>query len=58
MGSYLIKYLSDRYPKMVIQTYSVFPNTFEVSDVVIQPYNTVLAVNTLVEYADAVVSSR
>lgn len=27
MGSYLLEKLNDRYPKKLIQTYSVFPNT-------------------------------
>lgn len=42
LGSYVLDHLSDRYPKKLIQTYSVFPNQDEVSDVVVQPYNTML----------------
>jgi tubulin gamma len=36
MGSYLLEALNDRYPKKLIQTYSVFPNQNETSDVVVQ----------------------
>ena len=40
MGSYMLERLNDRYPKKLIQTYSVFPNQSETaSDVVVQPYN-------------------
>ncbi|KAL6989694.1 Tubulin gamma-1 chain [Sarracenia purpurea var. burkii] len=37
MGSYLLETLNDRYSKKLIQTYSVFPNQMETSDVVVQP---------------------
>ncbi|KAF6097996.1 tubulin gamma 1 [Phyllostomus discolor] len=39
LGSYLLERLNDRYPKKLVQTYSVFPNQDEMSDVVVQPYN-------------------
>ena len=44
LGSYLLENLADRYPKKLIQTYSVFPSqeSERGSDVVVQPYNTVL----------------
>jgi tubulin gamma len=44
LGSYLLENLADRYPKKILQTYSVFPSqeTERGSDVVVQPYNTVL----------------
>lgn len=47
MGSYLLETLNDRYPKKLIQTYSVFPNQHESSDVVVQPYNSVLTLKRL-----------
>nr|GEV72663.1 hypothetical protein [Tanacetum cinerariifolium] len=34
MGSYLLETLNDRYSKKLVQTYSVFPNQNEISDVV------------------------
>ena len=34
-GSYLLERLNDRFPKKIIQTYSVFPNHFDTSDVVV-----------------------
>eukprot|EP00761_Pharyngomonas_kirbyi_P006742 gb/GECH01006750.1/.p1 GENE.gb/GECH01006750.1/~~gb/GECH01006750.1/.p1 ORF type:complete len:452 (+),score=59.81 gb/GECH01006750.1/:1-1356(+) len=55
MGSYLLEKLNDRYPKKLIQTYSVFPNQEETSDVVVQPYNSILTLKRLVVNADCVV---
>jgi len=56
MGSYLLEMLNDRFPKKLIQTYSVFPLlTTETSDVVVQPYNSVLTLKRLTLNADAVV---
>ena len=51
-GSFLLEAMNDRYPKKLIQTYSVFPND---NDVVIQPYNCVLTLKRLTLNADAVV---
>lgn len=56
MGSYLLETLNDRYPKKLIQTYSVFPNSEETSDVVVQPYNSILSLKRLTLNADCVVS--
>ncbi len=55
LGSYLLEKLNDRFPKKLIQTYSVFPNTEHASDVVVQPYNSILALKRLTLNADAVV---
>ena len=55
MGSYLLEKLNDRYPKNLIQTYSVFPNQKEASDVVVQPYNSILTMKRLTLNADSVV---
>lgn len=55
MGSYLVERLAEDYPKMALQTYSVFPNTMETSDVVVQPYNTILTISALLEFADSVI---
>ena len=43
MGSFLLEALRDRFPKKLLQTYSVFPNQSEVSDTVVQPYNSMLS---------------
>lgn len=51
-GSFLLERLNDRYPKKLIQTYSVFPNE---NDVVVQPYNCLLTMKRLTLNADAVV---
>ena len=56
MGSYLLEALNDHFPKKLVQTYSVFPNWDQSqSDVVVQPYNSVLTLKRLTLNADAVV---
>lgn len=55
MGSHLLETLNDHYPKKIVQTYSVFPNQVESSDVVVHPYNSLLTLHRLVENADSVV---
>ena len=57
MGSYLLEQLNDHFPKKLIQTYSVFPNQSQshTSDVVVQPYNSILTLKRLTTNADAVV---
>lgn len=55
LGSYLLEKLTERYPKKLIQTYSVFPNQEISSDVVIQPYNCILTLKRLILNSDSVV---
>ncbi|GAB6021348.1 Tubulin gamma-1 chain [Chamberlinius hualienensis] len=55
MGSYILERLNDRFPKKLLQTYSVFPNQQEISDVVVQPYNSLLTLKRLIQNADCVV---
>ena len=55
MGSYLLEALNDHFPKKLIQTYSVFPSWADQSDVVVQPYNSILTMKRLTLNADAVV---
>ncbi len=55
LGSYILERLNDRYEKKLIQTYSVFPVNQQVSDVVVQPYNSLLTLKRLTQYADSVV---
>merc|ERR1712124_157694 len=48
--------INERYAKKLIQTYSVFPMlSTETSDVVVQPYNSVLTLKRLTLNADCVV---
>ena len=55
MGSYLLEALNDHFPKKIVQTYSVFPNWDQSqSDVVVQPYNSILTLKRLTLNADAV----
>jgi len=55
MGSFMLENLCDRYPKKLLQTYSVFPMLTDTSDVVVQPYNAVLTLKRLALNADCVV---
>lgn len=55
MGSYLLETLNDHYSKKLVQTYSVFPNQNETSDMVAQPYNSLLILKRLTQNADCVV---
>ena len=48
----ILEKLNDRFSKKLIQTFSVFPND---NDVVIQPYNCLLASRRLIENANATV---
>jgi tubulin gamma len=56
LGSFMLERLNDRFPKKLIQTYSVFPNTQE-GDIVVQPYNSLLSMRRLTQNADSVVST-
>ncbi|CCK68714.1 gamma-tubulin KNAG_0B02710 [Huiozyma naganishii CBS 8797] len=51
LGSNLLETLADRYSKNILTTYSVFPT--DQSEVVVQPYNTVLTLRRLAEESDA-----
>lgn len=55
LGSFLLERMNDRFPKKLIQTYSVFPDTQNAGDVVVQPYNSLLALKRLTQNADSVV---
>lgn len=54
LGSFMLERINDRFPKKLVQTYSVFPEATS-SDVVVQPYNSVLTLKRLAKYADSVV---
>ena len=55
VGSYLLEHIRAEFPKKYIQTYSVFPaqGPQGESDVVVQSYNGVLAMQRLITQADA-----
>lgn len=53
LGSNLLEKLHDRFPRKFVQTYSVFPHSN--SDVVVQPYNSILTLKRLILHADSVV---
>lgn len=54
LGSYILERMNDRFPKKLIQTYSVFPDT-QNDNVVVSPYNSLLAMRRLTQNADSVV---
>ena len=53
-GSLLLERLTDEYKKATTLTYSVFPD-YKTSDVIVQPYNSMLTLRRLAENADACV---
>lgn len=52
LGSFLLERMNDRFPKKLIQTYSVFSDS---NDVVVNPYNSLLTLRRLTQDADSVV---
>lgn len=53
-GSLMLDSLREEYPKKIITAYSVLPANEEGSDVVVQPYNTVLTLEHLHKATDSV----
>lgn len=54
VGSLLLELLNDRYgSKKIVSTFSVFPSNDKTSDVVVQPYNTMLTLRRLIDFGDA-----
>ncbi|KAJ5575116.1 hypothetical protein N7450_009015 [Penicillium hetheringtonii] len=53
LGSFILERMNDRFPKKLIQTYSVFPDLY--SDIVVNPYNSLLSLQRLTQDADSVV---
>jgi tubulin beta len=58
LGSLILEKLSEDYSDKICFNFSVFPGSANGgnSDVVVEPYNTVLGLNSLVESSDAVFS--
>jgi tubulin beta len=48
LGSLLIEAIQEEFPHILLSTYSVIPSP-KVSDTVVEPYNTTLAMNVLIE---------
>jgi tubulin gamma len=53
LGSFVLEKLNDRFPKKIIQTFSVFPD--ETADVIVQPYNSLLTLKRLSLNADSTI---
>ncbi|KAI5964956.1 TUB4 [Candida margitis] len=53
-GSKILEILQDRYTsKKIITTNSIFPSNEKTSDVVVQPYNSLLTLKRLIEFSNA-----
>ena len=53
MGTLLLTQLKDLFPSKLLQTYSVFPYPSpQISHIVSEPYNALLSLNILIQYAD------
>ncbi|XP_065202411.1 tubulin beta-1 chain-like [Planococcus citri] len=52
MGTLLINKIREEFPDRIVNTHSVIPSP-KVSDVVVEPYNTTLSIDQLVESTDA-----
>lgn len=55
LGSSMLESLKESFPKQILTSFSIFPANEDGSDVVVQPYNTVLALGYLNKHADNVV---
>jgi len=53
MGTLLISKVREEYPDRIMATYSIFPSP-KVSDVVVEPYNSMLSIHQLIENVDEV----
>ena len=51
----MLEQLREHFPKKLVTTFSVSPNTEESSDVVVQPYNAILTLKRLNEFSDCAV---
>ena len=52
--SQLLELLDQEYPKQFKNLYSIAPNQNETSDIVVQPYNSILTIRWLILYSDCV----
>jgi tubulin beta len=51
LGGFIMNKLKEEFPDRIVNTFSIYPSA-GASDVVVEPYNTVLGVNQLIESAD------
>jgi tubulin beta len=54
MGSLLLKNLQEEYDDRLVTTFSVFPS-FDLSETVVEPYNSCLTLNQMISYTDQTV---
>mmetsp|Transcript_22211 Transcript_22211/g.52580 ORF Transcript_22211/g.52580 Transcript_22211/m.52580 type:complete len:439 (+) Transcript_22211:109-1425(+) len=53
-GSLILEIIKEEFPGKFLNSFSVVPNQFEISDVVVQPYNSILSMRWLSLYCDCV----
>lgn len=53
MATLIVSKLREEYPDRIFQSFSVFPSP-KVSDIIVEPYNAVLSMNSLIENVDQV----
>lgn len=51
LGSLILEKIKEEYPKKIIMTITIFPSPL-MSDAVVEPYNAVLAMDKMINYAD------
>lgn len=51
LGALILEKIKEEYPKKILMTTSIFPSPL-MSDAVVEPYNAILAMDALIEYAD------
>jgi tubulin gamma len=54
-GSYILEIIKDEFLGKFITSYSIIPNQKQSSDIVVQPYNLILAIRWLTLYCDSVI---
>ncbi len=51
LSSLILEKIKEEYPKKILMTSSIFPSPL-MSDAVVEPYNAILALDSMIEYAD------
>ncbi len=54
LGALIMERLKEEYPKKILWTFSIFPSPL-LSDAVVEPYNAILSLDKLIQYADETV---
>jgi tubulin beta len=55
LGALVLSRIKDEYPGIIVQHYALIPSENDASDIVLQPYNSILGLRDTIQLADAVV---